>query len=512
MLTHSPLNLSLILIFGSLISGLSGCHSTQVAKTEPSCPSSPETPPTLSLTYEGDIYKSLQSVNIKETPDTLIFQSERLNFIYCRSQNNWIITEGTYPKVDMLAQQEEFANPTYQSLEFKGKTYKYRVILDPNPFPDFRVEPQQVIFELIHPDQSNPQSHVLYTLDQVKAKTGFQLGVPQVRATEIAHNQIYWAIASEQGEGFSGIATIIRYHPDQDQLTLLQPKGLESQQIKDIIVTGNPQTPILWLATQQAGEGNPFLPGSGLVAYSTNNETYQAYHIRNSPLVGVIPHRLWLDGDFLWVSTGNGICNLPWQTPDQFTQWNCWQFELKATVPPAGVTLYPSSVSWDILETLPSETGDVTVLWWTLNDFHKKKGRYEVVYAQGIEVTLPDQGSIAWQDYYRDSRQGQPWQSSIYWVGRHWIWQGEQFIRPLDGVSLNLVGGGALGIEQWNQEVSRSERYAIRGNLDLLNLTDTSTQVKHYSAWVEDQNLTPYVTLIPYSHLPSPNNNPLNEK
>lgn len=488
---------------------LSGCHSSQLAKTEPPCPSPPEIPPMLSLTYEGDIYKNLQSVNIKETPSTFIFQSEQLDFIYCRQENNWVITQGTYPKVDTFAKQEELANPSYQSLNFQDKTYRYRVILDPNPFPDFRVEPQRVIFEVIHPEQTKPQSHLLYTLEQVKATTGFQLGVPQVTATEIKHNRIYWTIASEQGEGFSGIATIIRYHPETDKLTLLQPKGLESQQLKDIKVTGNPKNPTLWLATQQAGEGNPFLPGLGLVAYSPESGEYKAYHVRNSPLVGVIPRRLHINGALLWVATGNGICNLPWQTPNEFTQWNCWQFQVTAKVPPSGLTLYPSSVSWEIEEILPPETEEVTILWWTMNNFHKKKGRYEVVYPKGIEVTISEQGRILWSDYYSDSREGESWKSPVYWLGRDWIWQDQHFVRPFDGVFLNLVGGGASGIEQWNQDEHRSERYAIRGNLDLLSLTETSTKVKHYSAWVDDQNLTPYVTLIPHEFSQPQRENPL---
>ncbi len=511
MLIDQKNKLSFGIILLSLLGSLGGCQSSEMATSQPPCPSTPENHPPLSLGYEGDLYAHLQSVNIINQPHTITFQSEKLDFIYCRTLKSWIIQKGTYQKDDEYKKYEDLADPSYKTLAFQDEIYKYRVILDPTPFPDFRVEPKQVIFELLKPNQSESQRYTLYTLEQVKQKTGIQLGVPQITATQIHNDHLYWTVAAEQGEGFSGIATIIHYQPNNNQLQIIQPEGLERQQIQDIRVTGNSPNLTLWLATQTAGEGNPFLPGLGLVAYLPKSNQYKAYHVRNSPLVGMIPHRLEIDNQRLWVATGNGICTLPWQTPDRYKDWQCWQFSLKAKTPPQGLSLYPSSLSWKVQDVLSAKTQEIEVLWWSMTDFYKKQGRYEVVYPVGITVTLAEQGGMSWSDYYADAHIIQPWQAPLYWPGKDWQWNGQQFVRPLDGVSLNLAGGGASGIESWNEDHHRSERYAIRGNLALLNLTVNTTKVTYDSAWVEDRFIDPYVTLIPAVYPIEKTENPLKQ-
>ena len=146
----------------------------------------------------------------------------------------------------------------------------------------------------------------------------------------------------------------------------------------------------------------------------------------------------------------------------------------------------------------PSQTAEtVEVLWWSSLDYQTGKGRYEVVYKPGLTVTLKDQGGVSWSEFYYNSRNREDWEASLYWPGKDWQWSGDRFIRPFDGVPLNSFGGGPTGISTWNMpQQQRPEIYAMRGDLDLLKLTKNTTEVKYYSAWIDDNLLNPYLTII----------------
>ena len=58
-------------------------------------------------------------------------------------------------------------------------------------------------------------------------------------------------------------------------------------------------------------------------------------------------------------------------------------------------------------------------------------------------------------------------------------------------------------------EKQRSEIYTMRGDLDLIKLTKTSTNVKYYSGWVDDSLLQPYITIIPAKKTQNAKPNPL---
>uniref|UniRef100_UPI0005B50C6C hypothetical protein n=1 Tax=Anaplasma marginale TaxID=770 RepID=UPI0005B50C6C len=77
-------------------------------------------------------------------------------------------------------------------------------------------------------------------------------------------------------------------------------------------------------------------------------------------------------------------------------------------------------------------------------------------------------------------------------------WQGSKFVRGFDEVGLNLVGLGPVGIgsQKFDPKLGL-DRNAIRGDLDIIELTKTSTEVKYYSAWSEDNILQPSLTIVP---------------
>jgi hypothetical protein len=92
------------------------------------------------------------------------------------------------------------------------------------------------------------------------------------------------------------------------------------------------------MGTNISGEGNQYIPASGLVAYRPDSQNLSSgavtsYNVNNSPLVGAIPDKLRLEDDTLWVSTGNGVCKLKWQAADNPASWSCWRFALMAKLP-----------------------------------------------------------------------------------------------------------------------------------------------------------------------------------
>ncbi|MBZ8178917.1 hypothetical protein [Oscillatoria salina] len=462
-----------------------------------------------------------QPQNIIADADTVRFQTINYDFVFCRGNKTWTIQPTTFDKEALSEEnQQEFinklSNPPYEIIELNGKTYQYRVNLQPNPFPNFEQQAEQVILELITPDNPQPQRHILYTLEDVKqSQTGFNLGVAKVTAALQHDNCFFWAISSEQGEGSGGIATIVNYNPETEAITIIQPEEIKSQQITDLVIAGEADNPTFWIGTKIAGEGNPFLPGMGLVAYrpDANNlqsGSLQSYRVENSSMVGAIPSQLLIENDQLWVGTGNGICQIEWQNINNQDSWNCWRFALMSEIPSEGIPLYNSSLAESALTTLKSEE-TVEVLWFSPVNFEERTGRYEVRYDDGFTVNLDEIGAESWDNTYRGDYQPPVWLPPVYWVGVNWHWDGDSFVRGWDEVGLNYSGGGPQGISKSGFISDRNgfDHNTIRGDLEILELTENTTEVKYYSGWVEDELLSPYLTVVPQQQQTNLQPNPL---
>ncbi len=465
---------------------------------------------------EGDLYGGWDFNIRKIVPkkDVIKFQTQHYDFVFCRGDSSWTVQPGTWVSEIPTNQTTEesltqLANPKYQTIEVEGASYQYRVLLEPNPFPDFTEQPEKVIFELIVPESGEPQQQILYTLEQLQAaQIGSDLGLPRVTSANVVGNRIFWSVAAEQGEGFSGVATVVSYNPQNQKFAVIQPEKIQGVQITDIAISGTAKNPVLWMGTQYSAEGSPYIPAMGLVAYrpdleNLNSGTLNTFHIRNSPMVGAIPHRLLREGESLWVGTGNGICQVDWKTADSNDSWSCWRVTTMAKVPSQSPPLYPSLLSKDAIATIELET--VEVLWWSPLSYDTRVGRYEVRYEPGLTATLEQQGLL------REETPPPDWLAPAYWAGNNWHWQGERFVRGFDEVSLDYFGGGPSGIasNQFGFDPNRpSDTYAIRGDLELMEISEDSTTVKYFSAWVEDDSLTPYVAIepleLPQKSLPNP--------
>ncbi len=446
--------------------------------------------------------------------DRLIFQTKNHDLVFCQANQSFTIQSGTWQKpTEKNYQQltEELSNPPYKTITLNEQNYQYRVLLKPNPFPNFQeVEAKEVIFELILPDNSEPIRQVVYDLDQViKAQSGISLGVPEIVTAKIFNNQIFWAISPQKGEGNGGIATIINYAPNNNKLNIIQPPEITYQQINDLVITEENNQLTFWLATKIAGEGNPYLPSMGLVIYQPdkNNEPIKSYNVRNSPIIGAIPTKLGLDDEFIWIGTGNGICRILRQKIDNDDSWQCWQIKLLADINIENIDIYPSLLSQEKIDQI--EGNKVEVLWWAGNQENGDEGRYEINYKSGINLKLP-QGATSWQIIDESSSSPASWQAPVYWLGKDWYWRNGKFQRGFDSVPLNFVGGGPTGF------IIPSENYtyprnlaAIRGDLDLINISDSTTEIKYYSGWVDSNLLTPYLNLIPAPKFVESLENPL---
>jgi hypothetical protein len=520
-----------------LVGLLSACSSptklssSSIAKTEDCFTSS--TPLPIEISKKQGYYENFryQIRNIISEKNIVKFQTSKYDFVFCRSNNKWAVKTGTLaselqPPQTAVEYQKELANPRFKTIDFNGKTYQYRVILEPNPFPqkqlaegERRKEPQKVVFELINPDSKQPQRQTLYTLAQLRQeKIGQSLGVPKVTAALKHDNQLFWSIASEQGEGFNGIGTIISYDPQKNTSIIIQPEAVKRQQITDLVITGNTNNPTFWMGTKISGEGNPDLTGMGLVTYrpeagNLKSGAVKFYDTNNSPIVGAIPEKLKLDNDKLWVATGNGICQLQWQNPDNIDSWNCQRFAVVTQLPKTGIPLYNSVTSKNQAATLlPNKNGEMQeVLWFTPLDHKTGKGRYEVCYPQGFTATLNEQEITFFsEDIARIYATIQPGKPSFRWSGSEWHWNGDRFVRGLDEVALNSFGGGPRGITDNRANPNRIlNSYAIRGDLDLLSLSEKSTSVKYYSGWIDDANIKLYLTTLPQQRLNIAQPNPL---
>lgn len=525
----------LIVTVLSLVGLLSACASptnlsSQNVATKADCPTESTLP--IETFKKPGYYENFkhQIRNIVSVGNIIKFQTSNYDFVFCRGNNKWAVQSGTLPdelqpQKDAATYQKELANPRFKTIDFNGKSYQYRVILEPNPFPqkqlaegEKRSEPQKVVFELISPNSKQPQRQTLYTLAQLRQeKIGDKLGVPRITAALKHDNQLFWTVSSEQGEGFSGIGTIVSYNPQKNSSIIIQPEQVKRQQITDLVITGS-TNPTFWMGTKISGEGNPDLPGMGLVTYrpevaNLKSGAVKFYDVNNSPIVGAIPEKLKLDNEQLWVGTGNGICKLKWQTPDDAKSWNCQRFAVLTQLPKTGIPLYNSVRSKNVAATLsPDKSGEMQeVLWFAPLDTQTNKGRYEVRYPQGFTATLNEQGANFFSKEVEQIRAKiQPGKPQFYWLGSEWHWNGFRFVRGLDEVALNSFGGGPRGIADNRANSNRIlNSNAIRGDFDLLSLSEKSTSVKYYSGWIDDANIKLYLTTLPQERPDVAQPNPL---
>lgn len=518
--------LGLVGLLNACASQTQTTHSSQAVGDVANCPKeSASLPITASTPKEGETFYDrfdYQIRNIVADANTIKFQAPQYDFVFCRGNNSWTVSSGTLPtQLQPKAGADyykELQNPPYKTIDLNGKTYQYRATLTPNPFVSDgqRVEPQQVIFELIPPDSQQSQRQILYTLNDLQqANLGSSLGVPRITAALNHNNRLFFSVAFEQGEGASGIATIVSYDPQKNESIIIQPQEIRRQQITDLVITGDSANPTFWMGTQISGEGNPYLPGMGLVAYRPNPQNLKSgsvkfYNVNNSPIVGAIPNKLKLENDTLWVSTGNGICQVKWQAADNPDSWSCGRFALFTKVPDEGIPLYKSLASKNSETTFKSDE-PVEVLWFSPIDFQTRKGRYEVRYPEGFTVTLEQQGAETLPpDVTKIREEIQPGNPPFYWAGSGWHWNGSRFVRGFDEVGLNLVGGGPSGIgsDELDPNTGRNLN-ALRGDFDLLNLSKTSTSVKYYSGWVDEDKVNLSLTVVPHELAKNPQPNPL---
>jgi hypothetical protein len=154
----------------------------------------------------------------------------------------------------------------------------------------------------------------------------------------------------------------------------------------------------------------------------------------------------------------------------------------------------------------------VEVLWFSPLGDQIENGRYEVRYSEGFTVTLDEQGTtVLPPDTVKIMQEIQPGRTPFYWSGSEWHWNGTRFVRGLDAVALNLVGSGPSGIgsDKFNQNGVR-ESNTIRGDFDLLNLSQKSTSVRHYSGWVDQDKINLALTIVGHELPENPQPNPLN--
>lgn len=501
--------------------------SEPVAETPANCPDSdPEARKfdANSQAYLTEIFNyATQEVDF--TDDTVTFQTVNHDLVFCRANNEWAILSPSLTQAeddfDGLAF-DELSDPPRETIEANGQTIQYRANLSPNPFPDYGKSPEKVVFELTPDGATEPLTLDLYTLEQVRQLgLGFDLGFPMVSRVVQIEDALLFAVISEQGEGFSGLTTLIRYDLNTNSLEKTQPINLIGEQITDMLATTVGNETILWLGTKYSVEGSALVPAKGLVTYTFTADTWQngktaAYSVHNSPLVGAIPTDLALDGESLWVATGSGICEFPWQQVKDWEAWNCWEFILETAIPTGGIPLYGSLLGTTPLTTLTptGESATTEVYWWsslTPMEFEEEAnrlGRFEVAYPVGIMVTVPE-GGYRWQNE-ASSQPTPPWETNVFWPGREWHWGGDRFVRGFDEVNINVFALGASGIsERGYTDAGLLDVNAMRGELELVELTSASTTVQHFSGWVEDGQIEPYFSVIPSRKMQPSTPNPI---
>lgn len=446
-----------------------------------------------------------RTTDVETTESTLTFKGKRYGFRFCKGDRTWGVQtiNPQVPPEDEDAYIDYFdslIDPDYTAVTNQDRDYQARVRLDAAWLNDPSIpnDLEQVIFELIKPGDSQPISSVLYTnTDIIERELGASAGVPTITQTLATADAIWWSIGFEQGEGASGITTLVQYEMDTEQIIVWQLSELGHTQITDLALTTTDDEPILWLGTQYSGEGNPYLPAKGLVAYRPTDQTVETYTVENSPLIGAIPTKLWADDDKLWAATANGICEIDWATIDSQDSWACWRFTTMAEVP-ANQDVYASLLADTPIQQLQA-ADRLELLWVADTDMTTPDAsvRYEIAYESGI-VTQLNQGA----DYYVGP-QDDPDDGYFWWPGRDWSWNGQRFVRPWDQVAVNYVGGGpqGMGPDEYNNFVV--DWQTMRGEFDLLALTPETTEIKYYSAWIDAEGIEPWVTVtsVPQSSL-----------
>ncbi|MEM1255292.1 MAG: hypothetical protein AAGI69_22875 [Cyanobacteria bacterium P01_H01_bin.21] len=446
---------------------------------------------------------------VEATEDTLTFKGRRYAFTVCKRDRTWGVEalEVAPPVEEDYAEYfESLGDPDYETITSQEQTYEARVRLDApwiDEEPVSENDLEQVIFELIKPGESEPTAEVLYTnTDILERELGASAGVPTITQALATDNALWWSIGFEQGEGASGVATVVQYEINEDRIVLWQPSELGNAQITDLALTTDDDNTVLWLGTQYSGEGNPHLPAQGLVAFWPADNTVESYTVENSPLIGAIPTRLWAEDEQLWVATANGVCEVDWAAIDASESWGCWRFSTMADIS-TDQNLYAS-----LLADTPIQQAEnpqtVELLWVADTDISTPESsvRYEINYEPGITVEL-SQGA----DYYVGP-EGNPEDGYFWWPGQDWSWNGQRFIRPWDQVAVNYVGGGPQGIGPDEYTDFVADWRTMRGEFELLDLTPDTTEIRYYSAWIDADGVEPWVTVTATTNAPLDAANP----
>ncbi len=526
------------------------------AEAQRVCPVSTSQPKPLSTTLIPFNQFNFQPASLEVDGDTVTVETPYHTFFAC--EGTWSIA--SKPNATDAHDGRDFGeteNRDYAPIEVGGQTYEYRIRLEAEWLENLRnskpAAPQNagksdnedaVYFDFKMPD-GKVISRQLYTVGDLRAAgLGNSLSIPRISDTAIssdAPTDIWFSTAAVRGEGASGFANLIHFSSRTGELTVHQPEAIQGAQITSIGIAPNTtpansntseKTPAttLWLGTKTSGEGNPNLPAQGLVAYDPSREQLKSYTTSNSPLVGAIPFQLEIADESLWVATGNGVCQVPWQTAEAADSWDCWRFAATAKLPPEGVDLYPSFLADEPANKLRDD--EVEVLWanrpmgnqaesgsaesgsaesgQTDSEQIQTTGlRYEVVYERGFEVQLVGGGFRIVNPVAQAAAQG----ATLFWPGREWHWNGERFVRSLDEVAINLFGGGPAGLVVSDQirDGRNVDTNAIRGDFDLLDITGDSTKVRYYSGWVNSSELTVYPTIIPATPAKGNQPNPLDK-
>ena len=438
--------------------------------------------------------------------DTIAVETTDYTFYYCPPDKAWVpLSNETESPGYRGYDTDEIANPAYQSIEVNGEVYEYRTRLEADWLDERETTTESILEESSERDEDTVHFELklpngeeinreLYTVSELQAaKLGASLGVPEIAGADVVEGAIWFAATASQGEGDSGFASLIKYELETETLSVAQPEEIQGDQINDLVATQQDDEVTLWLGTQRMGEGVPFFPADGLVAYRPESEEIETYTITNSPLVGAIPYALALEEDRLWVATGDGTCRVKWRRIETANSWDCWRLTAKATVPGEGVDLYQSFLATEPKAELTAR--EVEVLWAAESYGRDREAdepeftRYEVVYEPGFETTLSQGGYRVADAAAKRAAMGE----AIFWPGRQWHWAGDRFRRGLDEVSLNLVGGGPYGlVSSTTGNGLRFNHNAIRGAFDLLDLTAEGTKVRYYSGWVNAGDLEVY--------------------
>ncbi|MEL6602041.1 MAG: hypothetical protein AAFP20_02310 [Cyanobacteria bacterium J06614_10] len=500
-----------------------------------SCPLRPDTLPI--ETTQKEINKRTYAFGrfdyaprkILQQENTINFQAREYDFVHCRTDGSWTVQPGTLGDEWIVARSAQFTDqPDFSALEANQETYEYRVIRTPHP--PINAAYEAVVFELLIPGEDSPQQHTLYTYEALNPDSDRpdtaslnKLGIPYITSALTHGDRLWWTVAFEQGEGNNGIATIISYDPATEEITLIQPEELQSQQILTLAFTGEPEQPTLWMGTRRSSEGISDVPAAGLVSYqpdslaALDSGSVQSYSTYNSPLVGAIPTQLAVDDEQLWIGTRNGVCALAWQSPEAAESWDCWQFVTRAIAAPNAdsmeyIPVYPSRLSQTPAASIPvtPDQAVADVLWWMLSDGQSQQGRYEVALEQGLEATVDQGASPITEAQWIEI----PGRVPMFWPGYWWHWQGDRFVRPLDHQLNNWVSGDR-GIGPYRQTTPINDWHAMRGEFELLELSAESTRIRHYSGWVDDTLLLTFPEVEDLSTNPSrpaqPTPNPLVE-